>query len=127
MKVLDTDILIDVLRGHTPALTWFAEQRELPAVPGFVVMELIQDASNKARVDKALKLVEPLQVIWPSQVECLWAMNVFRAFHLSHGLGLLDSLIAACAVGREATLLTFNGKHYRPLPELELEEPYSRT
>lgn len=90
-------------------------------------MELIQDAANKTRVDKALKLVEPLQIVWPTQAECRWAMEVFRAFHLSHGLGLLDSLMAACAVGREAALLTFNGKHYRPLPELKIEEPYARA
>lgn len=127
MRLLDTDILIDVLRGHAPALEWFARQEELPAVPGFVVMELIQDASDKHRVNKALKLVEPLAVVWPSATDCHWAISVFRTFHLSHGLGLLDSLIAACAVGRQATLLTFNGKHYRPLPELETEEPYLRS
>ena len=46
MDLVDTDILIDVQRGHPPALAWFAGQAELPAVPGFVVMELLQDARN---------------------------------------------------------------------------------
>ena len=43
MYVLDTDILIDVLRGHQPAIAWFTTLSELPSVSGFVVMELIQN------------------------------------------------------------------------------------
>ena len=43
MYLLDTDVLIDIQRGHAPAITWFASLSELPCVPGFVVMELIQD------------------------------------------------------------------------------------
>ncbi|MDZ7957227.1 MAG: hypothetical protein RMY34_04880 [Aulosira sp. DedQUE10] len=42
MYLLDTDILIDIQRGHAPAITWFASLSELPSVPGFVVMELIK-------------------------------------------------------------------------------------
>jgi len=57
MDALDTDILIDVQRGHPPALAWFADLIELPFVPGFVVMELVQDARNYQEVEKALKLV----------------------------------------------------------------------
>lgn len=41
MRLLDTDILIDVLRGHPPAVDWFGDLSELPSVPGFVVMEFI--------------------------------------------------------------------------------------
>ena len=57
MELLDTDVLIDVQRGHPPALAWFNSLTDLPAVPGFVVMELIQDARNTQEVRKATKLV----------------------------------------------------------------------
>ena len=123
MKLLDTDILIDVLRGHSPAVIWFEGLEELPSIPGFVIMELIQDAENKGRVQKALSLVDGLPVVWPSSDQCEAALTTFRDFHLSHGLGLLDSLIAACAIGRSATLLTFNTKHYRFLEDLRLDQP----
>jgi hypothetical protein len=46
MDLVDTDVLIDVQRGHPPALAWFAGLTVLPAVQGFVVMELVQDASQ---------------------------------------------------------------------------------
>lgn len=126
MLLLDTDILIDILRGHQPAVEWFAGLSELPSVPGFVVMELIQDADNKARVEKAIKLVEPLPVVWPTAADCDLALSDFKELHLSHGLGLLDALIAACARGLSATLCTFNAKHYGVIGELRIEGPYRR-
>jgi predicted nucleic acid-binding protein len=126
MALIDTDVLIDVQRSHPPALAWFAGLTDLPNVPGFVVMELIQDASNAQEVRQARKLVAPLQVIWPTERDCARALSDFTAYHLSHGLGLLDALIAACAVGLAATLYTFNDKHYRMVPGLVTAHPYTR-
>ena len=126
MELLDTDVLIDVQRGHPPALAWFSALSDLPGVPGFVVMELIQDARNTREVRKALKLVSPLSIVWPTENDCSRALSDFAAFHLSHGLGLLDALIAASAVGRSATLYTFNAKHYKSVPGLAVAEPYTR-
>ena len=126
MDLVDTDVLIDIQRGHPPALAWFASLTDLPSVPGFVVMELVQDARNGREVRQALKLVAPLQVVWPTNADCARALSDFTAYHLSHGLGLLDALIAACAVGLSATLFTFNDKHYRVVPGLVTAQPYTR-
>ncbi len=126
MELLDTDVLIDVQRGHPPALDWFSELSDLPAIPGFVVMELIQDARNGSEVRKALKLIAPLTVVWPTEIDCQRALSELATYHLSHGLGLLDALIAACAVGMAATLNTFNAKHYRAVPGLVTAQPYVR-
>lgn len=126
MDLVDTDVLIDIQRGHPPALAWFSSLSTLPAVPGFVVMELIQDARNKKEIRVALKLAAPLQIVWPTEVDCARAISDFAAYHLSHGLGLLDALIASCAVGLSATLITFNAKHYKAVPGLITAEPYTR-
>lgn len=126
MDHLDTDILIDVQRGHPPALEWFGQLVDLPSVCGLVVMELIQDAHNKGEVNEALKLVAPLPVVWPSEADCLRALADFSSFHLSHSLGLIDSLVASCAVGRSARLCTFNDRHYKCVPGLTIVRPYSR-
>lgn len=126
MDLVDTDVLIDVQRGHPPALAWFAGLTELPAMPGFAVMELLQDARNAQETRQSLKLVAPLRIVWPTEADCNRALSDFTAYHLSHGLGLLDSLIAACAIGRSATLYTFNVKHYRVVPDLVTAEPYTR-
>jgi predicted nucleic acid-binding protein len=89
VDLLDTDILIDVQRGHPPAIQWFASLTELPAVPGYVVMELIQDARNQREVSNALSLVAPLQIVWPTPADCGRALSDFASNHLAQGLGLI--------------------------------------
>jgi predicted nucleic acid-binding protein len=126
VNLLDTDILIDIQRGHAPALAWFAELKELPSVSGFTVMELVQDAPSLEHVRKALKLVAPFSVVWPTEADCKRALADFTMHHLSHGLGLLDAMIAACAIGRSATLCTFNVRHYAAIPGFVTLQPYAR-
>jgi predicted nucleic acid-binding protein len=126
MELLDTDVLIDVQRGHPPAVAWFGQLSAIPSVPGYVIMELIQDARNAREVQEALKLTAPLPIIWPTESDCARALSDFAAFHLSHGLGLIDSLIAASSIGRSATLCSFNAKHYRPIQGLTIVQPYAR-
>ena len=126
MYLLDTDVLIDIQRGHEPAIAWFSSLTDVPSIPGFVVMELVQDSQNAQQVRKALQLVAPLPVIWASEVDCARALSDFTTYHLSNRLGLLDALIASCAVGRSLTLCTFNVKHYRVVPDLKIAQPYAR-
>ncbi|TVP69655.1 MAG: type II toxin-antitoxin system VapC family toxin [Leptolyngbya sp. LCM1.Bin17] len=126
MYLVDTDVMIDIQRGYGPALAWFASLPELPSIPGFVVMELIQDAQNKQQVRNVLQLVAPLAIVWPTETDCARALSDFTAYHLSHKIGLIDALIAACAVGRSAALCTFKVKHYQVISGLSMEQPYSR-
>lgn len=126
MLLLDTDVLIDVQRGHAAALAWFASLTEVPSVPGFVVMELIQGAQNAKQVRDAVRLTTPLPVVWPTEADCQRALADFTSFHLSHSLGLLDAMIAAIAVGLSAELCTFNAKHYGVVPGLVTIQPYTR-
>ena len=126
MNVLDTDILVDVQRGHAPAMTWFNGLTEVPCVPGLVVMELVQDAQNLRQVRQVLKLIAALPVVWPTVDDCNRALADFISFHFSHGLGMVDALIASCAIGQSAGLCTFNDKHYHVIAGLTILHPYTR-
>lgn len=126
LRLLDADVLIDVQRGHPPAVAWFNALTRRPGVPGLVLMELIQDAQNAGQVRLAGSLVHGLPLFWPSTVDCQRALADYRKLHLSHNLGLIDSLIAATALGMGATLCTFNVKHYRGVAGLVTEQPYLR-
>jgi predicted nucleic acid-binding protein len=77
-------------------------------------------------VREALRLTAPLPVVWPTATDCQRALTDFSTLHLSHGLGLLDALIAAIAIGLGAELCTFNDKHYRIVPGLVTVQPYTR-
>lgn len=126
MFLLDTDVLVDVQRGHPPAVAWFTGLAEMPSVAGLVVMELIQNSRNPREVHQARRLVAPLPLLWPSEADCARALVDYSTLHLSHGLGLLDALIAATTIGHGGTLCTFNVKHYRAVPGLTLAQPYTR-
>lgn len=124
MIVLDTDVLIDVQRGLPAALHWFGTTAETLVVPGFVAMELIQDARNSREVQAAVALFRPFQIVWPNDRDCAKALTDFTALHLSHSPGLLDSLIAATAIGLAAPLCTYNVKHFQIVPGLQTVQPY---
>lgn len=126
MLLLDTDVLIDVQRDLPSAVAWLDGLQETPSIPGFAAMELIQDARNAKEVVSAQTLISNFPVVWPTADDCERAFQDFRAYHLSNRLGLLDALLAACAVGLNAELCTFNDKHYRVVSGLATLQPYAR-
>ncbi len=127
MLLLDTDILIDFLRRFPPAVEWFAGLTEIPMVPGFAAMELVQGCRNSDDLRAVQKLVEPFTVVWPKPEDCEVALGFYSKFYLSHNLGLLDSLIAGLISSLDAELCTFNEKHFRAVPDLKLLAPYARS
>jgi len=124
---LDSDILVDMLRGFIPSLAWYAGLVTKPSLPGVVAMELIQVTRNSGELRLVTKVLKPTQLVWPTEVDCLKALADFTRFHLSHSLGLVDALIAATVAGRAGTLCTFNVKHYRMVPGLATSQPYDRS
>ncbi len=126
MRLLDTDVLIDVGRGYLPAIQWLESLPDVPQIPGIVSMELIAGGQNKAEVRRIQALIAPYVAVWPTEADCRRVLADFTQYHLSDNLGLTDALIAATAVGRNATLCTFNVKHFRVVPGFTLEQPYTR-
>ncbi len=66
------------------------------------------------------------QVVWPTVDDMTRALEQYADLRLSHGLNLLDSLIAATAIGRGEMLGTFNLTHFRAVPDLVTVQPYER-
>jgi len=54
MILLDSDVMIDLLRQYPPAVEWFdtLEDEEEIILPGYVVMELIQGCRNKIEQER---------------------------------------------------------------------------
>lgn len=128
MLLLDTDIMIDVLRRYPPALAWLTSLGTTQlALPGYVVMELIQGCRNKAEQDQLERGLTAYQVIWPSAAACEAALVSFAQHRLGHSLGIIDALIAHTAIELGAPLHTFNQKHYDPITGLTTVQPYART
>ena len=126
MKILDTDLLIDLQRKLPAAVAWLQSLPDVPTVPGVVVLELIQGCRNSGDVADALRLTAAFPILWPTEVDCNRALVDYSKLHLSHRIGLVDVLIASCAIGIDAELCTFNEKHFRAVPGLRLLLPYAR-
>jgi predicted nucleic acid-binding protein len=124
--LLDSDILIDVQRGHPPARAWFLALTDLPRVPAVVVMELLQDARSAAEIAHVLALVNPLPRAFLTPYDQSEALRLFETLHLSCGIGLIDVLIAVLALGLGEPLATFNTRRYQHVPGLITVQPYPR-
>ncbi|WP_423224844.1 type II toxin-antitoxin system VapC family toxin [Candidatus Amarolinea aalborgensis] len=129
MILLDSDVLIDLLRKHPPAAAWFGTlpEDEEVAVSGYVVMELIQGCRNKVEQDRVQRALASYGVVWLSEADCDAALGVFAAFRLSHNAGLLDVLIGQTAIALGEPLHTFNQKHYRFIPGIQTVQPYAKS
>lgn len=127
VRLLDTDVMIDIQRKHPAALAWYQSvPLGMLAIPGHALMELYQDAENMRQNIIVDRLTSGLPIVWPTDTEALQAVANFRVLHLSHGIGLVDTLIAATALSLGVSLCTFNLKHFRQIPGLVTEQPYLR-
>ncbi len=128
MIILDTDIMIDVLRQYLPALNWLTTIDEEDIIlPGFVVFELLMGFRNKQEQDIIEKKIANYKIIWPSEEICEEALKIFSSYHLSHNIGVFDVLIGYMAVDMNLPLYTFNEKHYSIIPILKTMQPYKKS
>ena len=127
MILLDTDVMIDILRKYSPALAWLGSlDAEAIGIPGLVAMELIQGCRSKSEQQRLEKFLHPYVLYWPDPAGCTRAFEDFVAFHLSRNLGILDALVAETAIGVGAELATFNAKHYGSVSALRTIHAYTR-
>ncbi len=129
MILLDSDVMIDLLRQFPPAIEWIdglPDEEEI-ILPGFVAMELIQGCHSKAEQVALQRTVGGYAVVWPATDDCDKALADFTQYRLSHNAGLLDILIGHTAIGLGMALHTFNQKHYNFLPGLQTIQPYSKS
>jgi predicted nucleic acid-binding protein len=126
VRLLDSDVLIDIRRRFPPAVAWLSGLTERPGLPGHVVMELVEGCRDGREVRRLLREITPFRIYWPTQADQERALGTYSRAHLAHGLGMLDALIGECAVGLSATLCTFNIRHFRAVPGLVTEQPYLR-
>jgi predicted nucleic acid-binding protein len=127
MRLLDSDVMVDLQRRYPPALAWFASLAEAPGLPGFVVLELLEGCRNKGEMARVQALATPYAIYWPTPADCERARTTFARARLSHRLSIPDVMIAESAIGLGATLCTFNVKHFRRVPGLVTEQPYVRS
>jgi predicted nucleic acid-binding protein len=122
--LLDTDVMVDFLRGHAPAVAWLTASPQSLGLPGLVAVELVQGSRNMIEQQRIENELRRFSWYWPTPADCQRAYQDFSTYHLSHHLGLLDALVAHTAVGLQEPLATFNVKHYGLVASLRTIQPY---
>lgn len=79
-SLLDTAILVDLVRKYPPAVAWIAIQQDV-GVSSVVWLELLQDAQDKTDQQKALKLLGNFARVEILQVDFDWAIASLVKVH----------------------------------------------
>ena len=120
--LLDTCIVIDVLRGREPALAFVNGLRETPSLSVITATELIAGVRN-ARERRQIERLLEVYVVHDIGLEIAsLAGDYVRRYGPSHGVDPIDALIAATAKTRNLELATLNLKHFPMLDSRE--RPY---
>lgn len=124
VKVVDTDVLIDFLRGVPPAVDFVTRHADVVVISSISVAELYAGVRSHEwdTLDAFLSLFEIVPVVRDLAQD---AGLLRRDYGPSHGLGLADAIVAATARQRNAELVTMNVRHFPMFPNLA--PPYSRT
>jgi len=123
--LIETTILVDVFRGKPEAIAWVnnvpMQGRGISIITTF---ELLAGCRNRREQRTVAKEMRNYRLFLLTEDVSRTALSWFERFHLSHGVGFLDSLIGATALHRDLPLATLNTKHFEPLPGVRVERPY---
>lgn len=70
------------------------------------------------------KKLEQFPICWPSEDDCNCALVTFADLSLSHGVEMIDVLIAHSAIGLDVPIVTLNEKHFKIISGLKTIIPY---
>ena len=125
-KVLvDTSIMVDPLRGVAKSMGWIDGIKPENRLLSFItIAELIAGCRNKNEQKKVNHELKEYEVIYLSSKCCKLGLEWYKNFHLSHGVGFLDCLIAATAYEANIPIATLNDKHFKQLTDISVIRPY---
>ncbi len=122
--LLDTDVLVDYLRGREEAAAYLEAVSESLLISAISVAELyagVREGDERRRLAQFLGAFAIIHL----DAEIAQKGGIYRRdYGPSHGVGLADALIAATAVLHQAQLVTLNARHF---PMVEAEVPYTKT
>ena len=122
--LIDTDVLIDFLRGLEQAKHFVASLPEQVYISAITVAELhvgVRNGKERAALTEFLDTLETIAL--DSELAAEGGL-LRRDYGKSHGVALNHALIAATALKNRLQLVTLNYKHYPMVKNLLV--PYER-
>ena len=120
MTLLDTNVLIEILKGNEWTRQTVENLDDRLAISSISAMELFYGALNKAESKKLERFVSLFHMLHIDESISIQAMKLIQTYAKSHGLDIPDSLIAATAKVHDCRLMTYNLKDFRFIKGLEI-------
>jgi hypothetical protein len=118
--LIDTDVLIDYLRGQAKAVSYLEGLTESLLVS--VLYAGVREGAERAKLDDFIRAFEIVPI---SRAVAVRGGLYRRDYMKSHNVGLADALIAATVELRQSTLVTLNSKHFPMLTNVIV--PYQKV
>jgi predicted nucleic acid-binding protein len=119
--LVDSDVLIEHLRGREPARDWLVQARQSSGPLAISVVSLTEVAGGMRTPERreVMRLLGSLQRFEVTGQVAWRAATLMQKYRRSHsGIGLGDYLIAATALTEGLQLATLNVRHYPMFPDL---------
>jgi predicted nucleic acid-binding protein len=117
MVLLDSDILIDYLRGLSAARNYF-KSVDAAAISIVSVTELVSGARNDEEEAAINELFSTMHIVGVDEKIAREAGRLWRQFLRSHNVETADALIAATSILHRLQLVTLNRRHYPMLADV---------
>ncbi|MEL6260227.1 MAG: PIN domain-containing protein [Cyanobacteria bacterium J06626_6] len=113
--LLDTNILIDIMRGYEPTIQRAKQlEQSFELVSSTVTyLEIVAGCRDKRSLATATSFVERFPVLPIDTKASATAIALMKKYNLSHGLLQADALIAAIALTNSLPFYTRNQKDFR--------------
>ena len=121
--LLDTSVVVDVMRLHPPAKNWLSTQID-PGIPAIVWLEILQGVQDRTALLKALRTLNDFERIELTNDDVTWSIEQLVRYKLSHNVGGMDCLIASASHRLQIPLYTTNLKHFSHLLGHLAQKPY---
>jgi len=96
---VDTDVLIDIARKDARALDFWrrTEARSRMTCSVISVFELLVGCRDLREQRATLRSLATVEIVQVESGDSLQALEWYRSYHLSRGVGFLDCFVAAAA------------------------------
>jgi predicted nucleic acid-binding protein len=121
--LIDTDVLVDFLRGFPLAIEYIKTHSEDIIISAISVAELYAGVKDSER-EQLDALISIFDVIPATKEIAVTGGLLKQQYFKTHGVGLADAIIAATSINFNATLKTLNIRHFPMLKGLKA--PYSK-
>ena len=123
MILLDSCILIDISRQKQPALDFILALDQTPSLSVVTLTEVLRGVRSTREEALFDRLFQQWHILPTTTTEiAILAADHLKRFGSSHGMDIIDAIIAATAQHHKVDFATLNIKHFPMFPGLQ--RPY---